>query len=138
MSEWKDQSRIPLGMSHFSRWYSPPGIPKFKHPADIDGILHTLDGNRFWMFEFKPVYPGDITTGQNITLTGFSQLPGCVSTVIFDPHAHDASGKLYPANLPLSGYKYLNGKRSRFNTTVALLNQSIADWFNNRDGFWSE
>lgn len=134
MSDWRQNERPP-GMSDFARWYRPEGVPGAKHMADIDGILH--DGgliestgerrNRFWMFEFKP--PGvDVPQGQQITLAGFSQMPNCWATVVYDPMWSTRAGVRYPDNLEISIIHFTNGRPIGRTTTIGMLNKRISSF----------
>lgn len=123
------------GMETFERWYRPPGVDPRKHPADADGLLHTVKGNRFWMFEFKP-YESSVTQGQHILLEGFGMLPGCQATLIFDPFAETLSRDAYGDDQILDTVHYRRGVRTPYRTTVRELNIGIARWFNGEDRKW--
>lgn len=134
MAEWRDMTRIPRGMSDFQRWFRPNLPNKYVAPSDVDGILHTKNGNRFLMMEFKPVNV-DVTVGQDITLKGFSQLPNCTSMCIFDPYASDSTRAKYGDELVLDFYVYKDGKRTKHLFTVAEFNTQIELWFKNAGAF---
>lgn len=131
MAEWRDVANRPKGMSDFARWYRPKGIDTKKMPSDGDGILHSKDGNRFILLEFKPK-DGYLTIGQRILVAGFSKLPGCMSMVIYDPYSQDRSGEKYPDDEVLHISVFLDGfEQDLYITTVENLNKFIAWWFNN-------
>lgn len=130
MSKWRDMSRIPKGMSDFHRWYRPE-IDSIISPSDVDGILHTKNGNRFLMFEFKPE-GATLTTGQRITLQGFSRLPGCTSIVVFDPFWDDTSREPYDDDLTVKILIYEHGQPKTLRRTIRQLNQSIEKWFHSK------
>lgn len=128
MAEWRDTTHRPAGMSDFARWYRPKGIDPRKMPSDMDGVLHTMVGNRFLMMEFKP-YNGTLPRGQAITLEGFSRLPGCTSVVVFDPHSWDRSGELYGDRETLRVVIYHDGVPRSMEVKVRRFNRLIREWF---------
>jgi hypothetical protein len=130
MAEWRDQSRIPKGMSDFARWFRP-GLRNAKiMPSDVDGMLHTRKGNRFLMLEFKPVYPG-LTTGQRITLDGFGKLPGCTAMAIYDPFSNTTDRAQYEDDLELKLTLFKAGGEAQMALSVLDFNRQIKLWFDN-------
>ena len=134
MAEWRDQSRIPKGMSDFARWFRP-GLKNTKvMPSDVDALLHTKRGNRFLMMEFKPQYSG-VTIGQRITLDGFGKLPGCTALAVFDPFASTTDRERYEDELPLKLTLFKSGGEATMTLTVDEFNREIKSWFDN-DGLF--
>jgi hypothetical protein len=134
MAEWRDQTRIPKGMSDFKRWFRP-GLSNAKvMPSDIDGMLHTKNGNRFLMMEFKPAFSG-VTIGQRITLDGFGKLPGCTALAVFDPFSNTTDRVDYADELPLKVQLFKAGRTVDATMTVEEFNAQIKMWFDN-DGLF--
>lgn len=134
MAEWRDQSRIPKGMSDFARWFRPGLVNKKVMPSDVDALLHTRKGNRFLMMEFKPVFSG-VTIGQRITLDGFGKLPGCTALAVFDPFSNDVSRDKYLDDLELKLTLFKCGAEVTMSLPVDELNKNIKLWFDN-DGLF--
>ncbi|OZB80561.1 MAG: hypothetical protein B7X41_16765 [Microbacterium sp. 14-71-5] len=128
-AEYQDRAHLPAGMSHFARWFQGiPGRPKVQ-PADGDAILHsTRRGNRFLLFEFKPV-GAPLTTGQSILLSGFGRKPGCQAMLVFDPHAHDRSGAAYAEDEEVALRVFSRGFEADVVTTFRGLNRVLAAWY---------
>lgn len=128
MTGYKNENYAKLGLGRFTSWFRPPGVPEQKRPADIDGVLHDRRGNRFILFEFKPK-GAELTTGQRITLEGFSRLPNCQAIVIFDP-AYDREVERYNDEQPFDIVTYKFGEPTpRKTVTLAQLNAGIGKWF---------
>jgi len=129
MAEWRDEANPPKGMCDYARWYRPPGIDSRMMPSDGDAILHSKNGNRFILFEFKPQH-GSLTVGQRILLEGFSEKPGCMSVAIYDPYSHDKSRRRYADDLELEMTVFMDGvEQDVYLTNVENLNKFIAWWF---------
>lgn len=137
---YRNESYAKLGMGRFTSWFRPPGVPEVKRPADVDGVFHDAKTNRFIMFEFKPanrqpdgtLQLSEPTQGQQITLRGFSRLPGCLSILIFDP-AWDKQVQKYNDQQPLVVWVWNDGERVEHNITLEQLNGTIAKWYERRE-----
>jgi len=128
MAEWRDMDNIPKGMQDFKRWFRPQGLQKSIMPSDGDAIIHTLGGNRFILFEFKPSI-GSLSIGQAYTLNGFSRLPGCTAILIADPYNDDQSRTNYSDDQQLDVRVYKDNSFQEFTITVGELNTAIELWF---------
>lgn len=131
MNEWRDQTRIPLGLSDFGRWWEGTGLSHKRgvQPADVDGMLHNKKYNSFLMMEFKPEN-SDITTGQQITMKGFSKLPGCIAILLFDPHWDDDSRQVYDPDMEIAIVSFKDGVKSpKRIVTMRQVQERIAQWW---------
>lgn len=137
---YKNESYAKLGMGRFTSWFRPEGMPPQKRPADVDGVLHDAKTNRFIMFEFKPANRGadnsieltEPTQGQQITLRGFSRLPGCMSVLIFDLGWNREVAQ-YKDEQPVVIWVWKNGERTVRETTLEKLNAMISRWYAERE-----
>lgn len=127
---WKRTENPPPGLQHFTRWFAPEGVPTWFRPADIDGIWHDKRENRFLMIEFKPDDMA-VTTGQRITLEGFSKLPGCTSLLIADTRWDDYTGTPVPQDEAVTITVWIDNVSRVHTTTFEKLNEAMTLWYQN-------
>jgi hypothetical protein len=121
-------------MSDFKRWFRP-GLSNAKvMPSDVDGLLHTKNGNRFLMMEFKPSF-STVTIGQRITLDGFGKLPGCTALAIYDPFSQTTDRVDYEDDLDLKITLFKAGGSADLTLSVEDFNKQIKKWFDNEGLF---
>lgn len=128
---WKRTNALPPGLQHFHRWWSPEGVPSNFRPADIDGVWHKKDGNRFLMIEFKPEDVERLPRGQEITLEGFSKLPGCTSLLILDKRWDDTTGEPVPQEEAVRIQVWIAGEAKVHDVTFTKLNSALGLWYLN-------
>lgn len=118
-SVWRDQRVELRGMANFSRWRISQ-----KQMQDIDGLVHNKANNRFLMVEFKPPFQ-QVTKGQEITMMGFSKLPGCTALVIYDHYYLDASDTPYDQDDMYKVIWYRDGKADKAWMRLGDLNKAM-------------
>lgn len=118
-STWRDTANKPKGMRQFSRWRVST-----KQMQDIDGLCHNKDNNHFVMVELKPAGT-QLTVGQEISLAGFSKLPGCIGLCIFDYDYLDESDDLMDQDQEYRVIWFTEGKQDKGWQTLRDINIEI-------------
>lgn len=129
---WRSADPV-RGMSDFARWWGGTGLKRRAgvSPADVDCLLHNKKGNAFLMIEFKPAGT-DIADfrAQAITLRGFSELPNCMSLMVFDPHWDSISREEYSPEEKITIIPFIDGEQKSSRTvTMHAFQQRIAEWW---------
>lgn len=115
---WRSKE-LPKGMAMYSRWYTGK-----KQMSDIDGLVHNKANDRFVMVEFKPLGM-QITTGQKITMTAFSKLPGCFGLLINDPYWFDQSEDPFEEHETMRVTIFIDGNSTMTRMTARDISQTI-------------